>query len=94
MYQILKHPDNDLILVLDPQPSEPDGPMLIYDGGDTALLFHSWDNSVKLKNLTPEVAFDLKNAKIIYVFEVSDGQFIREYTAPVRIVRDVKPLMA
>jgi hypothetical protein len=68
--------------------------MLIYDGGDTALLFHSWDNSVKLKNLTSETASDLKNAKTIYVFEVSNGQFIREYTAPVRIVRDVKPLMA
>lgn len=93
MYRILKHPDNDLILVIDPQASEPDGPMLICDGGDTALLFHSWTNSIKLKNLASETSTDLMNANIIYVFEVSDGQFIREYTAPIRHVRDVNGLM-
>lgn len=94
MYKILKHPDNDLILVIDPQTSEPDGPMLICDGGDTALLFHSWTNAVRLNNLAPEASTDLMNANVIYVFEVADGQFIREYTAPVRHVRDVKSLMA
>ena len=93
MYQILKHPDNDLILVLDPQPSEPDGPMLIYDGGDTALLFHSWTNSIKLKDLSSETCDELKNAKTIYVLEMSDGVFVREYTTPIKIVRDVKALM-
>ena len=93
MYRILKHPDNDLILVIDPQASEPDGPMLICDGGDTALLFHSWTNSIKLKDLSSETSDELKNAKTIYVFEMSDGQFVREYTAPIRIVRDVKSLM-
>ena len=36
---------------------------------------------------------ELKNAKTIYVFEMSDGQFVREYTAPIKIVRDVKSLM-
>lgn len=73
--------------------SEPDGPMLICDGGDTALLFHSWTNAVKLKNLSSQTSAELKNAKTIYVFEVADGQFIREYTAPIKVVRDVMSMM-
>lgn len=94
MYKILKDKDNNLILVINPQNDEPDGPMLICDGGDTALLFHDWGNSLRLKELSSDASQELMNASNISVFEVADGQSVREYTAPVKIVRDVKSLMA
>lgn len=93
MYNILKDKDNDLILVIDPQIDEPDGPMLICDGGDTAVLFHDWGKSIKLKGLNPETSQELKNAKMIYVFEMVDNEIIRDYTAPIRLVRDVQSLI-
>ena len=50
MYQILQNPDNDLLLVIEPQDCEPDGPMFIYDGGDTALLFRDWFSNIRLNH--------------------------------------------
>ncbi len=93
MYQILKNPDNDLVLVLDSQDCEPDGPMFIYDGGDTALLFRDWGSNVRLKGISPATGPELLNAKVIYVFEKTGKTTVRNYIAPVKIVRDVKALM-
>ena len=90
MYKILKDKDNNLILVINPQNDEPDGPMLICDGGDTALLFHDWGNSLRLKELSSDASQELMNASNIEVVEMSGGDIAREYTAPVKIVRDVK----
>ncbi len=93
MYKILKDKDNNLILVINPQNDEPDGPMLICDGGDTALLFHDWGNSLRLKELSSDASQELMNASNIEVVEMSGGDIAREYTAPVKIVRDVKSLI-
>ena len=93
MYKILKDKDNNLILVINPQNDEPDGPMLICDGGDTALLFHDWGNSLRLKELSCDASQELMNASNIEVVEMSGGDIAREYTAPVKIVRDVKTLV-
>jgi hypothetical protein len=93
MYKILKDKDNNLILVINPQNDEPDGPMLICDGGDTALLFHDWGNSLRLKELSSDASQELMNASNIEVVEMSGGDIAREYTAPVKIVRDVKTLV-
>ena len=93
MYKILKDKDNNLILVINPQNDEPDGPMLICDGGDTALLFHDWGNSLRLKELSSDASQELMNASNIEVVEMSGGDIAREYTAPVKLVRDVKTLV-
>lgn len=94
MYKILKDPDNDLMLVIEPQDCEPDGPMFIYDGGDTALLFRDWFSNVRLNGISPETSPELMNAKVIYVVEMAGDEVSREYAARIRIVRDVKSLMA
>lgn len=94
MYKILKDKDNDLLLVIEPQDCEPDGPMFIYDGGDTALLFRDWFSNVRLNGISPETGPELLNAKLIYVVEMSGDTIAREYAAPIRIVRDVKSMMA
>ena len=83
MYRILQHPDNDLLLVIEPQDCEPDGPMFIYDGGDTALLFRDWFSNIRLNDI----------ASVIYVLEKSGDDIVREYAAPIRIVRNVKSLI-
>lgn len=93
MYKILKDPNHDLLLVIEPQDCEPDGPMFIYDGGDTALLFRDWFSNVRLNGISPETSPELLNAKVIYVIEKAGDEITREYAAPVRIVRDVKSMM-
>ena len=67
MYQILQDPDNDLLLVIEPQDCEPDGPMFIYDGGDTALLFRDWFSNIRLNDICSDAREQLLSAPVIYV---------------------------
>ena len=94
MYQILQDHDGDLVLILNPQPTDPKEPIFIYDGGDTALLFRDWDSNVRLKNISEEARSILKDADDIYVIEIQDEEILRDYMAPMRLVRDVKALIA
>ena len=94
MYQILQDHDGDLLLIIEPQTTDPDGPIFIYDGGDTALLFRDWDSNVRLKNISEEARPILKDADDIYVVEIQDERIIRDYMAPIRLVSDVKALIA
>ena len=92
MYQIYQDKDNDLILVIEPQDCEPDGPMFIYDGGDTALLFRDWTSNIRLNGISLDARQELMNANMIFVVEKADD-IARKYAAPIRHVRNVKSLM-
>lgn len=93
-YTIYKR-DGELTLVIAPQPSVPDGPMFIYDGGDTALLFRDWGCSLRFSGIGDTARQALKAANEIRVLETQDsGEVVRDYAARIRIVRDVKSLVA
>ena len=94
MYTILQDHEGGLVLVIDLQPSAPNEPMFIYDGGDTALLFRDWDSSIRINNISEDARPFLKNAEDIYVVEIQGEDILRDYYAPIRIVRDVKKLIA
>ena len=93
MYTILQDNEGDLVLMIEPQTSDPNEPMFIYDGGDTAILFRDWDSNVRLNNISEEARPILKEAEDIYVVEVQGEDILSDYYAPIRIVRDVKSLM-
>ncbi len=94
MYQILQDHDGDLVLILNSQPTDPKEPIFIYDGGDTALLFRDWDSNVRLNNISEEARPVLKDAEEIFVVEMKKDRIIRDYMVPIRIVHDVKVLIA
>ena len=94
MYTILQDHEGGLVLVIDLQPSAPNEPMFIYDGGDTALLFRDWDSSIRINNISEDARPILKNAENIFVVEIQGEDILRDYYAPIRIVRDVKKLIA
>ena len=94
MYTILQDHEGGLVLVIDLQPSAPNEPMFIYDGGDTALLFRDWDSSIRINNISEDARPILKNAEDIYVVEIQGEDLLRDYYAPIRIVSDVTKLIA
>ena len=94
MYTIFQDHEGDLVLVIDLQPSAPNEPMFIYDGGDTALLFRDWDSTIRINKISEDARPILKNAEDIYVVEIQGEDILRDYYAPIRIVRDVKKLIA
>ena len=81
-------------MVIDLQPSAPNEPMFIYDGGDTALLFRDWDSSIRINNISEDARPILKNAEDIFIVELQGEDILRDYFAPIRIVSDVKKLIA
>ena len=94
MYTILQDHEVDLVLVIEPQPTDPNNPMFIYDGGDTALLFRDWDSSIRINKISDDARPILKNAEDIYVIELQGEDILRDYFAPIRIVKDVQKLIA
>ena len=94
MYQILQDHAGDLLLIIEPQTTDPDGPIFIYDGGDTALLFRDWDSNVRLNNISEEARPVLKDAEEIFVVEMKKDRVIRDYMATIRLVSDVEKMIA
>ena len=72
----------------------PNEPMFIYDGGDIALLFRDWDSNVRLNNISEDARPILMDAEEIYVVEIQGEDILNDYYAPIRIVKDVKSLIA
>lgn len=93
MYSIKQSKEGDLLLIIEPQSCDPNCPLFIYDGGDTALLFRDWSSTLRLGSLSELVRPALKNADEIYVVEMQGDDIYRDYFAPIRHVRDVKSLM-
>jgi len=81
------------MLVIEQQMNDPEDPMFIYDGGDTALLYRNWDSSLRLSNLSEQARPPLQNADEILVVEKQDERILRNYIAHIRLVRDVKSLI-
>jgi len=94
MYTILQDHEGGLVLVIDLQPSAPNEPMFIYDGGDTALLFRDWDSNIRINNISEDARPILNNAEDIFVVEIQGEDILRDYYAPIRIVSDVTKLIA
>lgn len=94
MYTILQDHEGDLVLVIEPQPSDPKNPMFIYDGGDTALLFRDWDSTIRINKISEDARPILQNAEDIFIVELQDEDILRDYYAPIRIVSDVTKLIA
>lgn len=94
MYSIRQSKEGDLLLIIEPQDCDPDFPLFIYDGGDTALLFRDWGSTIRLGSISMQARAALRNAEEIYVVEMQGENICRDYFAPIRIVRDVKSLIA
>ena len=94
MYSIKQSKEGDLLLIIEPQACDPDFPLFIYVGGDTALLFRDWGSTLRLGSISEQARPALRNAEEIYVVEMKGDDICRDYFAPIRIVRDVKSLIA
>ena len=99
-YEIHLNKYNELMISLRAKEDEPQSPVLIYDGGDHALLYRTPQSSVLLDFIHPEVRPVLLNAKKVLIAETKNYQVVREYTAVCKQVKNlpidetiVKPLL-
>lgn len=86
-FNILKNSEGNLMFLVHARMGGVEGSSVVYDGRQTALLYRTKKDVVALDFIHPAVRADLKKKKEVLVVEVDGGSIVREYMAPVKIVK-------
>lgn len=99
-YEIHLNKYDELMISLRAREEEPKSAVLIYDGGNHALLYRTPESSVLLDFIHPDVRPYLQKADQVLIAETKDYRVVREYTVSCRRVKSlpldnafVKPLL-
>ena len=100
-YEVHVNKNNDLMISIHARDVDPASPLVLYDGGEHALLYRAPESTVVLDYLHPEVRRLLQNAKSVLIAEVKEAKVVREYPVSCRLVKNLpldkktlKPLLA
>lgn len=92
-YDILQNKEGEILIIINSRAGGPEDPRFVYDGGETALLYRTKDMAVVFKNIAKGARKPLKMVTSMLIVEVEDDVVLREYTVPVRIIKDVNSLI-
>ena len=92
-YDILQNDKGEILIILQQRNGGAENPLFVYDGSQYALLYRSHESTVYFEDIDQEAHIPLKSVNELQIVEIGDDEVIREYKAPVRIVKDVKALM-
>lgn len=92
-YDILQNERGEILIIIKERKGLAENPIFVYDGTQYALLYRSHESSVFFDDIAEGAREPLKAVDILHVVEISDDDVVREYKAPVKIVKDVKALM-
>ena len=93
-YEILQNAAGEILIIISQRRGGPENPRFVYDGGATALLYRSRESSVFLRGIDDKARTPLKTVDEILVAEIDGDEVAREYTVPVRIIRDLKAVLS
>lgn len=88
-YEVHLNKNNELMISLRAREEEPESPVLIYDGGNHALLYRTPQSSVLLDFIHPDVRPYLADAKQVLIAETKDYRVAREYTVTCKRVKNL-----
>ena len=92
-YDILQNKEGEILIIINSRPGGPEEPRFVYDGGKTALLYRTKEMAVVFKDIAEGARKPLKMVTSMLIVEVEDDVVLREYTVPVRIIKDVETLL-
>ena len=92
-YDILQNKAGEILIIINSRAGGPENPRVLYDGGETAILYRTKDMAVVFKNIAQGARKPLKMVSSMLIVEVEDEDVLREYTVPVRIIKDVEALI-
>ncbi|MDR1694374.1 MAG: hypothetical protein LBR70_04185 [Lactobacillaceae bacterium] len=93
-YNILQNSKGEIMIMIDSFPGGPENPRVVYDGGDTILLYRSRESAVYLRKVEEEARKPVKSVDEILIVEFDeDDDVAREYKAPLRIVKSIEALV-
>ena len=91
-YDMLQNEAGEILILINYQNTEPDGPRIVYDGGEKALLYRSRESAFMLNNINLEARVPLSQVDEVLVVEIQDDDVAREYKVPVRLVKNLDAL--
>lgn len=92
-YDIMQNAKGDILIMIDSYEGGPENPRVLYDGGDTILLYRSRESAIFLNNIEEEARKPVKTVSEVLVAEFENNDFVREYKVPVRIVKNLKAVI-
>lgn len=93
-YDILQNEKGELLLILQERNGKAEKPVFILDDiTKYALLYRSHESTVYFSDFARETNEAIRNVKEIQIVEIKDDDVVREYKAPVLVVKDVRDLM-
>ncbi len=84
-FEFLANDSDELMLLCESSTETPHKPIMIFDGGKTALLQRSQGETKKLTNIDNDVANIIKNSKSLLVIEINKTTESITYTYPTPI---------
>lgn len=92
-YDIIENTDGELLFSIKARQGGPERPRVIYGGGEHALFYRSFDQTVIFDYIHPDIRGALRKVKSILVVEFHGDAIVREYNVAVRQVKQL-PLPA
>jgi len=88
-FDILQNEEGEILIIIDSYAGGPENPRFVYDGGKTALLYRTKDSAVVFNEIPESAHIPLKSVSTMLIVEVENDDVAREYTVPVRLVKDI-----
>lgn len=92
-YEIIKNAAGEIMILITYRAGGPENPLILYDGGEEALLYRSRESSVMLGNIHVEARPLMKVVAEVLMVEVEGNEVAREYNVPVRHVKNLEALL-
>ncbi|MBR2273616.1 MAG: hypothetical protein IJ864_02140 [Alphaproteobacteria bacterium] len=89
-FDILQNDEGEILIIMNSFAGGPENPRFIYDGGETALLYRTKEKAVVFRKIPQDARLPLKSVASMLIVEVENEDVAREYTVPVRLVKDIK----
>ena len=89
-FDILQNDEGEILIIINSFAGGPENPRFVYDGGNTALLYRTKESAVVFNDIPEDAHVPLKSVSTMLIVEVENEDVAREYTVPVRMVKDIK----
>ena len=88
-FDILQNDEGEILIIMNSFAGGPENPRFVYDGGKTALLYRTKEKAVIFNDIPKGARIPLKSVSSMLIVEVENEDVAREYTVPVRVVKDI-----
>ena len=83
-FDVLCNPAGNLLIIIRARIDSEEKPVIVYDGGEHALLYRNNENLIVLDYLHPMIRTSLYNAASVLIVEAQGSAIVREYFATIK----------